>query len=477
LEEGLSIRRSVWISSIITLLALAVFIGIAALIPLPGPGPGTVILGVFLAVVPAVIWMSFFYQQDQAEREPKRLVIRVFVFGALVAAAAIPFFQAADQVVGQLPGLLYRLVFTILSISLVQEVLKVAMVRYVVLGSNEFDRYPDGIVYGLASGLGFATVLTIKFVLESRGVVPLAGAIRAVDNVLVHGVLGAVSGYYIGRVKIDGKKLGWMVQGLALVTVLNGLYHVLSDELSGRLIFNPWYSLAVAVALAVIVGAILFYFFRRALLRASGDLTTVSLQAHARSKLIPWDIHGRYDALLVGALLLALMVGWGVGGVLNAQTVPYHGTALPASFRYPVHWAVQAGGSGDLNIRDLSSSNSFKPIISVTSDKLRSQAELDFLVVERQTRDEQQYLLYTRFAEEPDLDVDGFDGVQVDYRYVAQRSDGPVVVRGVVSYVLVEGRLFEFRYEAAPAEFDKNLTAYQRLLESVQFQGEAADNG
>ena len=142
-----------------------------------------------------------------------------------------------------------------------------------------------------------------------------------------------------------------------------------------------------------------------------------------------------------------------------------------------VRWAVQAGGSGDLNIRDLSSSNSFKPIISVTSDKLRSQAELDFLVVERQTRDEQQYLLYTRLTEEPDLDVDGFDGVQVDYRYVAQRSDGPVVVRGVVSYVLVEGRLFEFRYEAAPAEFDKNLTAYQRLLESVQFQGEAADNG
>jgi RsiW-degrading membrane proteinase PrsW (M82 family) len=458
------------------MLALAVFIGVAALIPLPGSVPGMLILGIFLAVVPAVIWMSFFYQQDQAEREPKRLVIRVFVFGALVAAAAIPFFEVADQVVGQLPGLLFRLVFTILSISLIQEVLKVAMVRYVVLGSNEFDRHPDGIVYGLASGLGFATVLTIKFVVESRGVIPLAGAIRAVDNVLVHGVLGAVSGYYIGRVKIDGKKLGWMVQGLALVTVLNGLYQVLADELSGRLIFNPWYSLAVAAVLAVLVGTILFYFFQRALRRASGDLTTVSLQAHARSKIIPWDIHGRYDALLVGALLLALLVGLGVGGVLNGQTVPYQGNGLPVSFRYPARWAVQTGGTGGLDIRDLSSSNPFKPTIGVTSDKLRSQAGLDFLVVERQTRDEQQYLLYTRTSQEPGLVVDGRDGVQVDYRYVAEGSDGPAVVRGIVSYVLVEGRLFEFRYEAAPAEFDDHYAAYQRLLGSVQFRGEAADN-
>jgi RsiW-degrading membrane proteinase PrsW (M82 family) len=477
LEEGFSIRRSVWISSIITLLALAVFIGIAALIPLPGSGPGMLILGIFLAVVPAVIWMSFFYQQDQAEREPKRLVIRVFVFGALVAAAAIPLFNIFDQVIGQLPGLLLRLAFTILSLSLIQEVLKVAMVRYVVLGSNEFDRHPDGIVYGLAAGLGFATVLTIKFVVESRGVIPLTGAIRAVDNVLVHGVLGAVSGYYIGRVKIDGKKLGWMAQGIALVTVLNGLYQVLSGELSGRLIFNPWYSLAAAAALAVLVGTILFYFFQRALRRASGDLTTVSLQVHARSKLIPWDIHARYDALLVGALLLGLLVGLGGGGVLSRQTVLYQGTGLPVSFRYPARWAVHAGGTGDLDIRDLSSSNPFKPIISVTSDKLRSQAELDFLVVERQTRDEQQYLLYTRISQEPGLLVDGYDGVQVEYRYVAESPNGPAVVRGVVSYVLAAGRLFEFRYEAAPSEYDENLVAYQRLLESVQFQGEAADNG
>jgi hypothetical protein len=267
-----------------------------------------------------------------------------------------------------------------------------------------------------------------------------------------------------------------MVQGIALVTVLNGLYRVFSDELTGRLIFNPWYSLAAAVALAVVVGVILFYFFQRALRRASGDLTTVSLQAHARSKVIPWDIHSRYDALLVGALLLAVLVGWGVGGVLSGQTVEYQGVELPVMFRYPVRWAVQSGGTGDLAIRDLSSSSSAKPVINVTSDKLRSQAELDFMVVERQTRDEQQYLLYTRTSQETTLEVAGHQGVQVGYRYVSESSSGPTVVRGVVTYVLVEGRLFEFRYEAVPTEFDQNWSAYQRLLGSVQFQGEAADN-
>jgi RsiW-degrading membrane proteinase PrsW (M82 family) len=93
--------------------------------------------------------------------------------------------------------LIPRIVLTVLSISLMQEVLKLAMVRYVVLGTDEFDRHPDGIVYGLATGVGFATVLTVEYILRVGGVVPQAGAIIAVQNALLHGALGAVTGYYM----------------------------------------------------------------------------------------------------------------------------------------------------------------------------------------------------------------------------------------------------------------------------------------
>jgi RsiW-degrading membrane proteinase PrsW (M82 family) len=467
-EEGLSLRRSVWISSLITLAGLVIFIGVAALIPRPAGGIGVLALGVFLALVPAAVWLVFFYQQDRTEPEPKRLVVRMFVFGALAAAALSLVSRDIDQALDQFPNLIVRLLLTIFSLSLMQEVLKVAMVRYVLLGTNEFDEYPDGIVYGLASGMGFATILTISFVFRSPGVIPLAGAIQATDNALVHGVLGAVSGYYLGRVKLDGKKLGWMAQGLTVVTVVNGLYQVFGDELSSRLAFNPWYGLGVAVLVALVVGAVLFYFFRRALRRATGDLSTVSIQAHARSLDMPWDIHVRYDFLLIGALALALVVGFGAGLILREQVVAYEGDELPVEFVYPAGWAVQTEGAGGLTLRDLTSSAAFKTTIGVTGNKTRGDSSLDFLIAQRSAADEQS--MYTETGRQADITVSGYPALRVEYRYAAETASGPAVVQGLATYVLVEDRLYTFWYEADPRIYDDYLGRYDRLLRSLHFE-------
>ena len=78
-----TMRRSVWISVAITVAALAVYLVVAVFIPPPQRGVPLIALGVFLALVPAVIWLGFFYQRDHVEPEPKRLVARVFLFGGL----------------------------------------------------------------------------------------------------------------------------------------------------------------------------------------------------------------------------------------------------------------------------------------------------------------------------------------------------------------------------------------------------------
>jgi len=472
-EEQVAFRRSVWASSLITLIGLALFIGISALIPRPGNSTGILLLGVFVALVPALIWLGFFYQQDRSEPEPKRLVARIFIFGALAAAVVVPLTdQIASQTISQFSNLIVRLVLTVFTISLIQEVFKVAMVRYVVLGTDQFDRHPDGIVYGLAAGLGFATVLTIAFVLRVNGVVPLAGAIRAVDNALVHGVLGAVSGYYIGRVKIDGKKLSWMAQGLAIVTVVNGIYQVASDELSRSLVFNPWYSLGAALVLALAVGVTLFYFFRRALRRATGELKTVSIQIHARSKDMPWDIHVRYDWLLIGALVVALVVSAGAGVIARGQTRAYDSADMAVVFRYPARWAVQTGGAASVSLIDLLGEGTFKPSLTVMTEKLRGETTLDFLVAERLTNHEHQNLLYSQTSRRDDLTVDGNPAIQVEYRYATEASGQPVVVNGIETYVLAGTRLYIFRYEAEPGSFERGQVQYSQLLRSVRFQAE-----
>ncbi len=474
MEESQSFRRSIWVSSVITLVALAVFIGITAVIPRPANNVGVLILGVFLALVPALIWMIFFYQQDRAEPEPKHLVTRMFVFGAIAAAAAaIPIAnRIANETISQFPNFFVRLVLTILTVSLIQETLKVAMVRYVVLGTNEFDQHPDGIVYGLASGLGFATILTVAFVIQSDGVIPLAGAIRAVDNTLMHGALGAVSGYYIGRVKLDGKKLGWMASGLAIVTVANGIYQVVTNELAESLTFNPWLSLIAALVIAVVVAGVLFTYFQTAERRAAGELKTISVQIHGRSSTMPWDIHTRYDWLLIGAMVTALVIGWAAGLYVNNRTVNYPANEeLSVSFQYPSRWAIQqTGETGTLLIRDLRSPGIFKPTITVIDEKTREDYSLDFVVAQRVTTSEQQHPLYVELRRDEDLTLGSIPAMQIEYKYATETEVGPAVVRALDTYVIVGTRFYIFRYEAGPEVFDAGLEQYERLLRSVDFE-------
>jgi RsiW-degrading membrane proteinase PrsW (M82 family) len=472
-ERGASFRRSLWISSLIALAGLALFVGISALIPRPSSTSGALLLSAFLALIPALIWLGFFYQQDRAEPEPKQLVARVFVFGALAAILMPPIDQSIGRSITLVPGLVLRTILAILTISLIQETLKLAMVRYVVLGTNEFDSHQDGIVYGLASGLGFGTVLTLTYFLSTSGVIPLAGAIRAVDNALIHGTLGAVSGYYIGRVKIDGKKAGWMLQGLAVVTIANGIYYITSDELARRLTFNPLYGLGAAALLAVVVGAVLFAFFRRAQLRATGALRTVSVQLHARSKKMPWDIHPRYDYLLIGALVLALSIGGITSWVMGSRTAPYSSSELGAEFRYPAGWAIENPNSSSIAFRDLTGPGVFKPAITITRAKARSGGALDLLVAQSTTEYSQQKTLYTEIGRTDDIRVAEADGIQIEYQYATTTAGGrPVIVQGTAIQLLVGARLYTFRYEAEASTFTSSLARYQQLLKTVRFASE-----
>lgn len=467
MEDAVSLRRSIWISSLITLVVLAIFVGISAVIPRPHDPLGLLSLGIILALVPAIVWMGFFNQQDRAEPEPKRLIARTFAFGALAAAAAAPFAsQVADQTVDQFPNVVVRLILTVLSISLMQEVLKLAVVRYVVLGTPEFDRHPDGIVYGLASGLGFATILTIAFVVQAGGVIPLAGAIRAVDNALVHGVLGAVTGYYIGRVKIDGKRLPWLASGLAVVTVINGAYQTLQHELESRFAYNPFLDLAGAVVLAVVVGAVLFYFFRLAMRRAVGDLSTVSVQAHARDKDMPWDISVRYDWLLIGAFVLSLVVGLGSGIVTDNASQQYSGD-LPLRFSFPSGWAVQGGEVGNFTIRDLAGQGLYKPTVTIESTKSQGDISLDLSAAQRAGDLGSARTYFSQLGERTPTQIGGQEALQMEYEYATQVDAGPVVVHGIESYVKLGDRIYIFRYEAEPGAFEQSLPLYQKLLNSV----------
>ena len=78
-------RGGVWRTGIIAIVGLLLFVAaVVALDTFAKPQMGGVVLvlvGLVLALVPAAVWLVFFYVQDRLEPEPVGNVIRMFVIG------------------------------------------------------------------------------------------------------------------------------------------------------------------------------------------------------------------------------------------------------------------------------------------------------------------------------------------------------------------------------------------------------------
>ena len=264
-------RSHFWQSGWVLVAVLLVFILLVASVDaLAQPrieGNLLVVTGIALALVPALIWLLFFYIQDRLEPEPKRYVIGVFVLAALLASAiGIPLVNDLFEVSDWLyDSPLVKLVGGILVIGFSQEFLKYATVRYTLYNSSEFDERIDGVIYGTAAGLGFATMLNIHYVVSNAGVDLTVGAIRIVVTALAQASFAGIVGYFLGQDKFEGKPIWWMPAGLSLAAVLNGMFIFLRDLASLRgLHFNPWNGLILATVVALVILGVLFWLMRRA---------------------------------------------------------------------------------------------------------------------------------------------------------------------------------------------------------------------
>jgi RsiW-degrading membrane proteinase PrsW (M82 family) len=264
-------RNHFWHSEWVLVAALIGFIlvvvGIATYAEPTLEGGALIVTGIILALVPAAIWLIFFYLQDRVEPEPKRYVIGIFVLGALVASAVgIPLVNDVFEVTDWLYySPLVHLLGGILVIGFTQEFLKYAVVRYSLYGSQEFDERMDGVIYGTAVGLGYGTMLNIHYVISNAGVDPSVGVIHMAVTALAQASFAGIMGYFLAQDKFEGKPVWWMPLGLALAAVLNGLFIFVRDLASVRgLQFNPWNSLILATLIALITLAALFWLMRRA---------------------------------------------------------------------------------------------------------------------------------------------------------------------------------------------------------------------
>jgi RsiW-degrading membrane proteinase PrsW (M82 family) len=236
-------------------------------------GTGLLAVGIILALVPTVIWLAYFYRRDRLEPEPKTMVVGVCVLGGLLGAVGIP---VVDYLYGPWGWLttssLILLAGAILVLGFSQEFLKYAAVRFSVYGSREFDEPTDGILYATAAGLGLATILNVAFVVESGGVDLGVGTIRIVVTALAQASFAGITGYFLGRDKLESRPIWWMPVGLSIAAALNGLFFFLRGTVAGGSIaaptladLAPWLGLALAAGLTLAVAFVLTRLIRNEL--------------------------------------------------------------------------------------------------------------------------------------------------------------------------------------------------------------------
>jgi protease PrsW len=239
-------------------------------------GAPLLVVGLVIAVLPAAVWMVLFYREDRVEPEPRGYVLAVMALGALLASGVgIPLVTNVLQV-GKWAGdgVVVQLAASVLGIGLVQAALIYAAVRATVYSSAEFDEATDGVIYGTAAGLGYATVLNVGLILDAGGAALSYASITAVLTALILAGAGGIVGHFLSGQKLRGRPVWWSAAGVLLAAVLLGVYLTIrsfvaagTTSVAGILI-GPWIGLAIAIVLAAAIYTVLTRIVRGEIARA-----------------------------------------------------------------------------------------------------------------------------------------------------------------------------------------------------------------
>jgi protease PrsW len=187
-------------------------------------------LTVLVAAAPSLLLLAYFYLRDRYEREPLGHLALAYFLGMYAMVAAHGLSAAAE---GALPAAFLaargegsRFVDAFVLSGFLEELAKWVILMAAVFHWREFDEPLDGVIYGVAVSLGFATLENLLY-LDRMGLA-IAWQ-RAVFAVPAHALFGGSMGYYAGRAKFDRKTAKGRVPRdfvltLALPTAFHGLY-------------------------------------------------------------------------------------------------------------------------------------------------------------------------------------------------------------------------------------------------------------
>jgi len=191
----------------------------------------------FLALTPILFWLFFYFKKD-SHPEPKKMVLKVFLLGMIVACLVSMFEMAFLQIFPQ-KSLLITILESFLLIGFVEEFFKYFVVKSFVFNSPELDEPLDIMLYMVISALGFAFTenILLFFAVDQPYAIGAASEfalLRFLGPVFLHTLTSGTIGFFIALSFCSTKNKGLLYfLGFLIAIVLHGIYNLALVQLSG----------------------------------------------------------------------------------------------------------------------------------------------------------------------------------------------------------------------------------------------------
>lgn len=267
----------IWRASTLTfavVLAVAAAIGVmAGIFGIELDGTGRIAASVTIAVLPGIAWMFFLYNSaSRRGGDLSPLLPTIFVLAALIAAALTrPLLFELLQLDLWLTrtNALNRFFGNVLIGGPIHVFALYAIIRYTVWRTPTFEHRVDGLMFSLAAGWGYASMINALFVLDRNGLTLLNGGLFTLAHMGPYITPSLILGYFLGRNRFEDMPFYYLTAGVVLSIGLNGLLMYTASELNITRLritadaFAPWPGFIVNMIVLALVYAAVFGLVRR----------------------------------------------------------------------------------------------------------------------------------------------------------------------------------------------------------------------
>lgn len=207
-----------------------------------------------MALLPAGILLGYIYRMDTIEKEPTKLLLRLFLFGCLCAIPASILEGIGEAMLSGLGDTVLHLALeAFLVVAVAEEGCKFAFLC-TSWKNPAFNYRFDAIVYAVCVSLGFAALENVLYVMQYGFGTAL---IRAFTSVPGHCFFGVYMGYWYGKAK-HARYYGLPGSGTCLAlsfiipTLLHGFYDFCCFMSGNGLFIAIFYAFLIAFFIAAI---------------------------------------------------------------------------------------------------------------------------------------------------------------------------------------------------------------------------------